>query len=191
MWCRGSFPLVLVRALEHVGDADGSKSKPLADQITTPRTGRGGPVVRVAAGSGWCGRWAWCRWPRACWQVLAALLWMGRLFARRLQGFTGDCLGATQQVCEIAFYFGVGRRPVMRLWLVRHAAPLVEAGTCYGALDVPADAQATQQAAQALAQALPPGAVLRSSTAATLRPTGHGAVRPARRPVACHRPSAA
>ena len=51
----------------------------------------------------------------------------------------------------------------MRLWLVRHAAPLVEAGTCYGALDVPADAQATQQAAQALAQALPPGAVLRSS----------------------------
>lgn len=51
----------------------------------------------------------------------------------------------------------------MRLWLVRHAAPLVEAGTCYGALDMPADAQATQQAAQALALALPPGAVLRSS----------------------------
>ena len=29
-----------------------------------------------------------------------------------------------------------------RLWLVRHAAPLVAPGTCYGALDVPADAQA-------------------------------------------------
>jgi adenosylcobinamide-GDP ribazoletransferase len=26
------------------------------------------------------------------------------LFKRRLQGFTGDCLGATQQVCELAFY---------------------------------------------------------------------------------------
>lgn len=51
----------------------------------------------------------------------------------------------------------------MRLWLVRHAAPLVDAGTCYGALDVAADAQATQQAAKALAQALPTGAVLRSS----------------------------
>jgi len=51
----------------------------------------------------------------------------------------------------------------MRLWLVRHAAPLVEAGTCYGALDMPADAQATQQAAQALAQALPPGTVIRCS----------------------------
>jgi len=32
---------------------------------------------------------------------------MARLFRRRLQGFTGDCLGATQQVCEIAFYLGL------------------------------------------------------------------------------------
>jgi adenosylcobinamide-GDP ribazoletransferase len=31
---------------------------------------------------------------------------MGRWFARRLQGFTGDCLGATQQVSEIGFYLG-------------------------------------------------------------------------------------
>jgi len=31
---------------------------------------------------------------------------MKRVFERRLQGFTGDCLGATQQVCELAFYFG-------------------------------------------------------------------------------------
>ena len=33
--------------------------------------------------------------------------YMGRLLWRRLQGFTGDGLGATQQVCEIAFYLGV------------------------------------------------------------------------------------
>jgi adenosylcobinamide-GDP ribazoletransferase len=38
---------------------------------------------------------------------LLASLWMGRLFARRLQGYTGDCLGATQQVCEIACYLGL------------------------------------------------------------------------------------
>ena len=31
---------------------------------------------------------------------------MWRLFARRLGGFTGDCLGATQQVGEIGFYLG-------------------------------------------------------------------------------------
>ena len=44
------------------------------------------------------------------------------------------------------------------LWLVRHAAPLVAPGTCYGALDVPADAQATRAAAERLSTALPPGA---------------------------------
>jgi len=31
-----------------------------------------------------------------------------RWFHRRLGGFTGDCLGATQQVCELAFYHGLG-----------------------------------------------------------------------------------
>jgi adenosylcobinamide-GDP ribazoletransferase len=36
-----------------------------------------------------------------------AFLYMWRLFAKRLQGFTGDCLGATQQVCEVAFYLGL------------------------------------------------------------------------------------
>jgi alpha-ribazole phosphatase len=50
-----------------------------------------------------------------------------------------------------------------RLWLVRHAAPLVAPGICYGRLDLEADAQATQQAARALAQALPARALLRHS----------------------------
>ena len=48
--------------------------------------------------------------PGACiaglWLAAAALLGLRRLFARRLKGFTGDCLGATQQLCEIAFYLG-------------------------------------------------------------------------------------
>ena len=51
-----------------------------------------------------------------------------------------------------------------RLWLVRHAAPLVAPGTCYGALDVPADAQATRAAAERLATALPPVARVAHST---------------------------
>lgn len=49
------------------------------------------------------------------------------------------------------------------LWLVRHARPLVASGVCYGALDVPADALATQIAAQALADALPRGIAIRCS----------------------------
>lgn len=43
----------------------------------------------------------------------------------------------------------------MKLWLVRHARPLVEPGVCYGAMDVAADPAATQEAAAALAAQLP------------------------------------
>lgn len=43
----------------------------------------------------------------------------------------------------------------VELWVVRHAAPLVAPGICYGALDVSADPAATQAAAQRLARAVP------------------------------------
>lgn len=42
-----------------------------------------------------------------------------------------------------------------RLWLVRHAQPLIAPGICYGALDMPADPAATARSAQRLAAALP------------------------------------
>lgn len=99
------WPLCLVRALAHVGDTATSKSKPLADQISTR--------ALVAAG-------LWCFLPLALvWQSQSALYLiasvlcsalgaahMARRFARRLQGFTGDCLGAVQQVSEVGFYLG-------------------------------------------------------------------------------------
>lgn len=116
-----TWPLLLIRLLPHVGDAAGSKSKPLADQIS-------GASLR--------GAFVWCFMALALvvygqiatnfiadegqawivWQALGAALaasalafgLMWRWFARRLQGFTGDCLGATQQACELAFYLGLG-----------------------------------------------------------------------------------
>ena len=45
----------------------------------------------------------------------------------------------------------------MKLWLVRHARVLIEPGVCYGASDVPADAQDTAACARALADVLPQG----------------------------------
>ena len=54
-----------------------------------------------------------CLWlPRAslfAGLLLAALatLWLARLYRRRLGGYTGDCLGATQQAAELAFYLGL------------------------------------------------------------------------------------
>ncbi len=101
-----AFPLLLVRALPHVGDEGASKSKPVADQIDN---------MALLAASAWlaCGLGLACLFIDGT-QVLAGMafaglawLWMWRLFARRLQGFTGDCLGATQQACELAFYFGL------------------------------------------------------------------------------------
>ncbi|RYX89979.1 MAG: adenosylcobinamide-GDP ribazoletransferase [Comamonadaceae bacterium] len=99
-------PLLLIRWLPHVGQAGRSKSKPLADEIS-----RGSLLVAFV----------WCMAALLLASTVIelsslvvassfaaiALLWMARIFKRRLRGFTGDCLGATQQVCEIAFYLGL------------------------------------------------------------------------------------
>jgi len=46
-------------------------------------------------------------WPNLVAGIAAMLLaafWFARKCARRLGGYTGDCLGAVQQLCEAAFY---------------------------------------------------------------------------------------
>ncbi|TAN08895.1 MAG: hypothetical protein EPN34_15185 [Burkholderiaceae bacterium] len=99
-------PLVLMRSLPYVGAAQTSKSKPLAEAVSAAsfRVGclwslpalallwfaRGGIHFVVAL---------------ALWGAL--LFWFDRLLRRRLGGFTGDTLGATQQVCELALYLGL------------------------------------------------------------------------------------
>jgi adenosylcobinamide-GDP ribazoletransferase len=35
------------------------------------------------------------------------LIWIARSIVRRIGGYTGDCLGAVQQVTEVAFYLGI------------------------------------------------------------------------------------
>ena len=42
-----------------------------------------------------------------CGLAALATLWLAAKFKRWLGGYTGDCLGATQQVSEIAFYLGL------------------------------------------------------------------------------------
>ena len=99
-------PLVMIWQLAHVGDTATSKSKPLADQISSA-----GLLIAFA----WCfGVLALASLALnainlmvACSFSVIALLALLRFFKRRLQGFTGDCLGTTQQVCEIAFYLGL------------------------------------------------------------------------------------
>ncbi len=99
-------PLLVIRLLPHVGDSATSKSKPLAGQISS------GSLLLALT---------WCLAALAlaslalekmnlivaCSLAALALLWLLNWFNRRLQGFTGDCLGTAQQVCEIAFYLGL------------------------------------------------------------------------------------
>jgi adenosylcobinamide-GDP ribazoletransferase len=122
-----TWPLLLIRLMPHVGDAAGSKSKPLADQISTGSLVVAGiwcfmaiapvGIAFIAIHSGVNIGWSLAE-PSLLLVLLLPLVggllasgvgfvYMGRLLWRRLHGFTGDGLGATQQVCEIAFYLGL------------------------------------------------------------------------------------
>lgn len=101
-----TLPLLLIYLLPHVGDSATSKSKPLADQISTGSLVLGFSWCFSVLALSACAMNASSLIAASCFSLIA-LLWMGRLFKRRLEGFTGDCLGAAQQVCEIAFYLGL------------------------------------------------------------------------------------
>jgi len=115
-----TWPLLTIRLMVHVGDAAGSKSKPLADQIS---------AAALRTGFIWCflalaltvyvqsttnfvainltDEGLLLAFINALVASLVAWGLMARWFWQRLGGFTGDCLGATQQVCELAFYLGL------------------------------------------------------------------------------------
>ncbi|BEP68770.1 adenosylcobinamide-GDP ribazoletransferase [Variovorax sp. V35] len=99
-------PLFLIRWLPYVGDSSGSKAKPLADAIS------GGALLVAVLWAAPAVALLLCAHDAVdVGAALAALVlaggWMARLFVRRLQGFTGDGLGATQQVCELTIYLAL------------------------------------------------------------------------------------
>jgi len=92
----------LLATMDYVREDLLAKAKPLATRIS------GGEMLVALLFAGVS--LAWLPTERAlagC--VLAALatLWLAAKFRRWLGGYTGDCLGATQQVSEIAFYLGL------------------------------------------------------------------------------------
>jgi len=105
VWSR-YLPLGLIRLLPHVGETARSKSKPLADQISTASLWAAS-VWAVAALALLQGLYPGVPWLGGVVAAVLAALWLGWRLARRLQGYTGDGLGATQQVSEIAFYLGL------------------------------------------------------------------------------------
>jgi adenosylcobinamide-GDP ribazoletransferase len=97
---------VLIYALDYVREDETSKSKPLATRMAKGELALAG-LFSLAP----CALLLFLLPPQ---QVAIALLfvalaaWLAaRYFVRRIDGYTGDCLGATQQVTELAFYLGL------------------------------------------------------------------------------------
>jgi len=90
----------LMAVLPYVRE-EASKAKPLSTEL-----GGGRLVVALVCG---LAPLAWLP-GRCAWAVAGvALLWLvlARWFRGRIGGYTGDCLGTAQQVCEVGFYLGV------------------------------------------------------------------------------------
>ncbi|WEK36464.1 MAG: adenosylcobinamide-GDP ribazoletransferase [Candidatus Pseudobacter hemicellulosilyticus] len=93
--------VLTIRFFDYVSDPEGSKSKP----ITSHKPGPG--VLLVATAFAFI-PFYWLGWPFLL-AVLPVLLvgWnLARYFKRWIGGYTGDCLGAMQQVSELVFYLG-------------------------------------------------------------------------------------
>lgn len=97
-WCA----TLLLATMDYVREDLLAKAKPLATRLSPGAL----LVATVCAAAPLAG----LPWPQAALGLLLALLatvWLAAKFRRWLGGYTGDCLGATQQVAEIAFYLGV------------------------------------------------------------------------------------
>jgi adenosylcobinamide-GDP ribazoletransferase len=93
--------ITLLFASNHVGNPELSRARPVAQPM-----GRGEFIVAAVIGIAplyWCGVHAIAGFVAA----VIVLYVLARWFMRRLGGFTGDTLGAAQQLTEIAFYLAV------------------------------------------------------------------------------------
>ena len=92
----------LIYALDYVREDETSKSKPLAK-----RMGKGELALAALFALVPCALLPLSQVLIAIALVVLATMIAARYFVRRIGGYTGDCLGATQQVTELAFYLGL------------------------------------------------------------------------------------
>lgn len=101
-WSRAA-TVLLLRVLPYGGDVDHAKAKPMAQQID----GHGLALALAWAAIAGAAAAVFVSPEVLLWALLATAavtLWMVRWLQRRLGGYTGDALGATQQFTELAIY---------------------------------------------------------------------------------------
>jgi adenosylcobinamide-GDP ribazoletransferase len=84
------------------------KAKPLAHQMSGVEFAIAGvtaglPAIVLALS----GHLAWPALLGGLLAAGAATVWLGKKFVSRIGGYTGDCLGAVQQVSEVVFYLSL------------------------------------------------------------------------------------
>ncbi|WP_026999123.1 adenosylcobinamide-GDP ribazoletransferase [Eisenibacter elegans] len=95
----------LVATDEYVRENDDAKAKPIAKGMGKKDWFFATllalvPVIWAVSG-------LWPVWALLAVLVFGVWLMMGRYFRKRIGGYTGDCLGATQQVAEVVIYLGL------------------------------------------------------------------------------------
>ncbi len=92
----------LIHALDYVRDDDSSRAKPLA-----VRMGAGSLAVAALFGLAPLALLPWQAALAGLGLAALATFLAARYFVKRIGGYTGDCLGAAQQLAELAIYVGV------------------------------------------------------------------------------------
>lgn len=114
------FAVCVMQLLPYVQDIDSSKSKPLADRVLTKKEmlvltiGMLIPMLLFYFPSTvyrlpphMAGQASTVLFLPTVYGPPSTVLFLSiRYFKKWIGGYTGDCLGATQQICEISFYIG-------------------------------------------------------------------------------------
>ncbi|WP_367111621.1 adenosylcobinamide-GDP ribazoletransferase [uncultured Psychrobacter sp.] len=103
----------LIALLPYGGEIEHAKAKPMAQQLTSKQgvIASGwlllGLILVIVLFPNAINKISIWQWVLALLLGLIATDYMRRLLRRRLQGYTGDGLGATQQLSEVAIYAGL------------------------------------------------------------------------------------
>ena len=99
--------VMLIHWLDYVREDDSARARPLTQPMARGDLLLAGvfgllPFALLL--------YLWMPWQNVLLAIVlaaAVMVFAGRYFVRRIGGYTGDCLGATQQVAEIAIYIGL------------------------------------------------------------------------------------